>query len=162
LIAAYLSLARSFEILEDLRLAIHYHQKTLDLTVALQDWRAAGKAHESLGIQLQKLGDITEACSHFENFLLFSKRIEDKEAESAASSHLISVYKQFAADFEASRDYESAIVYLQKCIEKAKTAQDTKSEGDTHYKLGQLYCEVSNDKKAIDHFTYYKVQVYTT
>lgn len=146
-----------FEILEDRRLAVHYHQKTLDIALALHDWTAAGKAHEALGIQFQHIGDIEQASSHFESFLAFAKRANDREDETSASSHLISVYQQHAAEYEAARDYDNAIVYLQKCIEKAKIAQDTKAEGEAHFKLGHLYRETNNDKKAIDHFTYYKV-----
>ena len=93
-------MAEVFEKLENWKLALHYHQKSLDVCVALDDWESAGKANESIGICHQKLGDMNSATQAFEEFLTIATQSHDRREQTSACIHLIEIYQSYANELE--------------------------------------------------------------
>jgi len=160
---AYRSLGRQFEDGEDVKTAIYFYEKCLEVAKLTEDAELEAEANNDLGLAYEKIGNISTAITFHEQHLKISNGEEEEVAASsspdkaAARAHLVEAYRTFANECEERGDLTQAVDFHTKCLEAAKMAMDVHAEALAHHrlglalkKLGQITDAIDNQRKYLD------------
>ena len=140
--AAYGDLGNDYQGLRDLKKALHYHERHLEIARKVGDASSEGTAYSNLGNDYQGLGDLKKALYYHERHLEIARKVGDVSSEGTAYSNLGNIYHKFG-------DFKKAIYYHEHCLEIARKVGDVSTEGSVYCHLGNDYHALGDFKKAL-------------
>ncbi|XP_044170138.1 tetratricopeptide repeat protein 28-like [Acropora millepora] len=138
---AYQNLDQS---LGDLRRAIEYHEKHLEIAKEVSDRIGEGSAYGNLGNAYQSLGDFRKAIEYHAKQLEIAIEVGHRVAEGSAYGSLGNAYQSLG-------DFRKAIVYHEKRLEIAVEGGHRVGEGSAYGNLGNAYQPLGDFRKAIEY-----------
>jgi len=94
------------------------------------------EAYMQLGICEEHVYNINNAMQYLEIALNKAVDISDKKCILKVSKELMRVYETIAGEYEASQDYETSLLFYEKCLSATKNAKDIDKEAQCYYKIG--------------------------
>ena len=141
---AYANLGNAYQSLGDLKKAIDYHERDLNIAKEVGDRSEEGFAYGSLGNAYHSLGDFKKAIDYHERDLKIAKEVGDRSGEGMAYANLGNAYHSLG-------DFKKAIDYQERHLKIAKEVGDRSGEGKAYANLGSAYRSLGDFKKAIDY-----------
>ena len=126
----------------DLKKAVHYHERHLEIARKVRDVSAEGTAYGNLGNDYHQLGDLKKAINYHEQSLEIARKVGDVSAEETAYDHL-------GCDCYKLGDFKKAINYHEQSLEIARNVGDVSAEGTAYGNLGYDYHALGDFTKAI-------------
>eukprot|EP00331_Platyophrya_macrostoma_P030307 CAMPEP_0176443648 /NCGR_PEP_ID=MMETSP0127-20121128/22562_1 /TAXON_ID=938130 /ORGANISM="Platyophrya macrostoma, Strain WH" /LENGTH=424 /DNA_ID=CAMNT_0017828945 /DNA_START=23 /DNA_END=1297 /DNA_ORIENTATION=- len=148
----YSQLAEKFLEEEQFQAAAYFYKKCMRLAKESSNHTWESKATMGLGRCYYRLDRLDKAIQSNEFALLKAKENDLFGLAREVSRSLVDIYKQMANSFLKSKDKDaetSALIYLDKCLDAAVTAADSKGEGEICHKIGNLYLERGDYEKAL-------------
>jgi tetratricopeptide (TPR) repeat protein len=144
------SLAQYFDRNQGMWLSFHFHQRSLEVAQRIKgdNQRAEGEGQCSVGLAMEKRGDLQRAAGNFEAYRRLAGKWKwcSESGDSVfeiACEHLRRVYTSMAKQIEAESPQE-AIALLKKAHEMTRDSRNSSQEGLACYRLGQAH-QVSGD-----------------
>lgn len=112
----------------DLRKAVEYLNRSLEINIELDDISGEGHAYGYLGIAFHRLGDLEKALKYHQGNLTIVRQLGEKAEEGKAYGNLGRVYRSL-------RDFNQAIVYHELQLSIARKQTRKVDEAMAHYDL---------------------------
>lgn len=112
----------------DLRKAVEYLNRSLEINIELDDISGEGHAYGYLGIAFHRLGDLEKALKCHQKNLTIVRQLGEKAEEGKAYGNLGRVYRSL-------RDFNQAIVYHELQLSVARKQTRKVDEAIAHYDL---------------------------
>lgn len=142
---------------EDYHVATYYYYKCMSLAEKRKDNIELALAKKGFSKCNMFFDQASEAIMNLEEAMVLAK--DHDETLKKVSKELIEIYKTMAHKCENNvinpEEQANALYYYEKCLEVCQQADDTESEGQIASKIGHIYFNRGEYKKAIE-----KHQVY--
>jgi len=137
------NLGIAYHYLGDIRKAIHFYNRILELHREIGDRRGEGADLSNLGLAYSHLGEPRKAIEYYEQALKIAQEIGDRRGVGAILGNLGLTY----ADLEENR---SSIEYHNQALAIAREIGDRRGEGADLGNLGLAHLNLGELRKAID------------
>ena len=142
---------------EEYHVATYYYEKCMNLAEKRKDNIAqaiAKKGYAKCNVFFDRADD---AIVNLEEAISLAH--DNEQTMKSVSKELIEIYKAMASKCENDvinpDEQQNALIYYDKCLEVCNQADDTESEGQITYKIGQIYFNKGEFQKAIDNQNIY-------
>ena len=141
---SYCNLGTIYHGLGELKKAIKYHQRHLQIAKEVGDKAGEGRSYGNLGNAYHGLGQFQTAIEYHQRHLEIAKEVGDKAGEGRSYGNLGNAYHGLG-------QFQTAIEYHQRHLEIAKGVGDKAGEGRSYGDLGNAYYALRQFKTAIEH-----------
>eukprot|EP00930_Biecheleria_cincta_P101103 TRINITY_DN92738_c0_g1_i1.p1 TRINITY_DN92738_c0_g1~~TRINITY_DN92738_c0_g1_i1.p1 ORF type:complete len:408 (-),score=117.24 TRINITY_DN92738_c0_g1_i1:109-1332(-) len=147
---SYNSLAEYFEKVPDLKSAMYFYQRCVDVAAEVDAWESISKANLCLGSCEEQAGNWQSAMQYHEKALQIAQSADSLPLQIKAASRLTLVCQVLAEQCEKeSRDSDATALY-ERCLNCAQLSKDDTLEGTACHKLGLSKHKTGNFETAID------------
>ena len=129
---------------EDLKQALDYYERQLEIAKEVGDWAAELIASRILGEGYLYHRDFKKAISYFDGYLKIAKHLGDRVFEGNA-------YRNLAQAYGGLGDFKTAIRYHERDLKIAIDVGDKAREGSSCENLGNAYHSLGDFKTAINY-----------
>ena len=141
----YGNLGIAYQSLGDVRRAIKYHEKSLEIKREIGDKSGESACYGNLGIAYRSLGDVRRAIEYYEKSLEIKREIGDRAGESKC-------YGNLGAAYQSLGDFRRAIEYYEKSLEITREIGDKSGESTCYTNLGNAYYSLGDVRRAIEYY----------
>lgn len=149
---SYTRLAAYYNDIQDVKTAIFFYEKCLEIARLTMDPQAELTALHNIGTAHFNCGAYQEASEYHEEQLQKAKTTLNDEFETKANLQLTQVYKKMA---EEQEQIDVAVEYYQKSLEMADAADEPALFGLAQYQLGKAIIVQNKPHEAIPYLEKY-------
>ncbi|KAL5105124.1 hypothetical protein TcWFU_002446 [Taenia crassiceps] len=139
---AYGNLGNTHYLLGNLREAVDFHKKRLQIAKEFGDLRAQRRAYSNLGNAYIFLADFTSAARSYKHALGIARQLGDEALQAHACFSL-------GHSCTLLRDYSAAVVYYLRHLHVAWEAGDRVGQGRCHWSLANVYAALGDYQRAL-------------
>ena len=132
------TMGRIYYQLGDYSKSLECHQKDLEISREIEDYRGEASAFDGLGKVLYKLNNYSQAIENYKQMLFISRRIGDRIQEGQALCNLGESQVELKHFSEADSNLHRALEVFQAIGSKAGEAESLKNLASLH----QATCEI--------------------
>ncbi len=145
--ACYTNLGIAYHDLGEVKRAIEYHEKALEINIEIGDRAGESKCYTNLGVAYRGLGEVKRAIGFYEKALEIKTEIGDRAGESKC-------YTNLGAAYHVLGEVKRAIEFYEKALEIKTEIGDRAGESKCYDVLSSLYDEMGNQEKANEYREY--------
>ena len=143
-------MANMYVSFNDYETASYFHQRCLDISIQFEYIEGEAQALRGLGICEEKVLNKHPAKNHLEAALEKAEKLDNPDVARMISKDLVRVYQMIANEFLEQKNFTDSLLYFERCLEVAKSAQDQDIEAECYQQIGMIYEEQGELDRAIE------------
>lgn len=145
----YSQIADMFASCGVMKTSVYFLERALEIATSSGNDEARMDMCRLLGGSYETMGDSVKAVSYHQAHQELAIKLDDASQRASASSQLVRVYAQQAAEAEASKNLEDALRLYLAAAAAAQDGSDPKAQANSQYNAGRLYVLLGRPDEAV-------------